>query len=75
MRLTEHVACMRDMRNSFNMLVVIRERKRPRWRPRRRWEDNIKMGHNEIVCGDEYLILLPQDVGQWQVVVSTVMNI
>jgi len=40
MRLSGHVACMRDRRGAYRVLV--RERERPLGRPRHRWEDNIK---------------------------------
>jgi hypothetical protein len=38
-----HVACMGEMRNTYKNLVVKPEGKRPLIRPRRIWEDNIKM--------------------------------
>jgi hypothetical protein len=38
-----HVACMGEMRNACKMLVRKPEGKRPLGRPRRRWEDNIRM--------------------------------
>jgi hypothetical protein len=37
------VACMRKMRKAYNILVAKPVRKRPLVRPRRRWEDNIRM--------------------------------
>jgi hypothetical protein len=36
------------MRNSYKILVVKREGKIPRVRPRRRWEDNIRMNFREV---------------------------
>ena len=49
--------------------------KRPRGRPRRRWEDNIKMDLQEVggVCED--WIELAQDRDRWRALVSTVMNL
>jgi hypothetical protein len=41
MRWTEHVACMGEMRNAYNILVGKPERKRLLGRPTRKWEDNI----------------------------------
>jgi hypothetical protein len=38
------------MRNSCRILVAIPERKRPFGRPRRKWEDNIKMNVKGIGC-------------------------
>ena len=50
------------------------EGKRPLGRPRRRWEDNIKMGVQEVgVCGD--WLELAQDRDRWRALVSTVMNL
>jgi hypothetical protein len=43
-------------------------------RPRRRWEDNIKMDLEKVgrVCGD--WMGLAQDRDRWRALVSTVMN-
>jgi hypothetical protein len=49
--------------------------KRPPERPQCRWEDNIKIVHRKIGCGDVDLIDLAQDIEQWQGFVSTVMNL
>jgi hypothetical protein len=49
MRWAEHVACMGDMRKAYKILVGKPEGKRPLRSPRRRWEDNIRMGLREIV--------------------------
>jgi len=38
-----HVACMGETRGIYSVLVGKLEGKRPLGRPRRRWEDNIKM--------------------------------
>ena len=48
--------------------------KRPFGRPRRRWEDNIKMDLEEVGrgCGD--WMGLAQDKDRWRALVSTVMN-
>jgi len=43
MRRAGHVACMRDRRVAYRVLVRRPEGRRPLGRPRRRWEDNIKM--------------------------------
>ena len=39
----------------------IPEGKRPLGRPRRKWEDNIRMDFQEVGCGDMDLIVLAQD--------------
>ena len=48
--------------------------KRPLGRPRRRWQDNIKMALQEVGrgCGD--WMDLAQDRDRWRVLVSMVMN-
>ena len=47
---------------------------RPLGRPRRRWEDNIKMEPQEVVCGGVDWIDLAQDRDRWRALVSAVMN-
>jgi hypothetical protein len=42
-RWTGYVASMRDKRSVYRVLESKHEEKRPLGRPRRRWEDNIKM--------------------------------
>ena len=51
------------------------EGKRPMGRPRRRWDDNIKMYLQEVVggCGD--WMELAQDRDRWRALLSTVMNV
>jgi len=48
MTLVEHVARMGDSRCVFRILVGISEWKRPVEGPRRRWEENIKIGLQEM---------------------------
>jgi hypothetical protein len=55
-------------------LVRKPEGKRPLERPRRRWEDNIKMDLGEIGIDGANWIRLAQDKVQWQTFVNTVMN-
>jgi len=42
---------MGEKRGLYRVLVGTSEGKRPLWRPRRRWEDNIKMDIQEVGCG------------------------
>ena len=51
------------------------EVKRPLGRPRRRWEDNIKMDLEEVGCVGIEWIELAQDKGRWRVLVTAVMNL
>jgi len=49
--------------------------KRPVERPRRRWEDNVKMHLKEVECGGMDWIELAQDRDRWRALVSAVMNL
>ena len=57
------------------MYLVSPEGKRPLGRPRRRWEDNIKMDLQEVGCGDRDWIDLAQGRDRWWAVVNAVMNL
>ena len=48
--------------------------KEPLGRPRRRWEDNIKMDIQEVGFGGMDWIQLAQDRNRWQALVNAVMN-
>jgi hypothetical protein len=58
MRWTGHVARMEEERSVYRVLVVKPEGKRSLSRPRRRWEDNIKMDLREIGIDGENWIRL-----------------
>jgi hypothetical protein len=75
MRWAGHVARMGDLRGAYNILVGRPEGRRPLGRPRRRWEDNIKMDLREIWFGDMDWIYVAQDRDRWQALVNTVMNL
>jgi hypothetical protein len=75
MRWAEHVARMGEGRNVYSVLVGKPEGKRPVERPRRRWEDGIKMDLREIGWGDVECIQLAQDRDRWRAVVNAVMNL
>jgi hypothetical protein len=51
------------------------EGKRPLGRPRRRWEDNIKMELQGVEYGGMGLIELAQDMDRWRGLVNAVMNL
>ena len=58
----------------YRVLVRKPEGRRPLWRPRRRWVDNIRMDLEEVVCGYMDWIGLAQDRDRWRTLVSVVMN-
>jgi hypothetical protein len=74
MRWAGHVARKGEGRGVYEVLVGRPEGKRPLGRPRRRWEDNIKMDLREIGIGGANWIRLAQDRVQWLAFVSTVMD-
>ena len=51
------------------------EGKRPLGRPRRSWEDNIKMDLQEVAGGGMDWIDLAQDRDRWRALVTAVMNL
>jgi hypothetical protein len=75
MRWAGHVARMGEGRGVYRVLVRRPEGKRPLGRPRRRWEDNIKMDLKEIGIDGANWIQLAQDRVQWRAFVNTVMNL
>ena len=75
MRWVGHVARMGEGRGVHRVLVGKLEGKRPLGRPRRRWEDNIKMDLREMGWGCGDWTELAQDRDRWRALVSTVMNL
>jgi hypothetical protein len=69
------VARMGEERNVYKVLVGKPEGKRPLGRPRRRWEDGIRMDLTEIGLVGVDWIRLSQDRDRWRAVVSSVMNL
>jgi hypothetical protein len=70
-----HVARVGEGRNVYRVLMGKPEGKRPTERPRRRWEDGIKMDLRELGWGGVEWIHLAQDGDRWRAVVSAVMNL
>jgi hypothetical protein len=66
---------MREGRGVYRVLVGRTKGKRPLGRPRRWWEDNIKMDLGEIGVDGASWIQLAQDRVQWRAFVNTVMNL
>jgi hypothetical protein len=69
------VARMGQERKVYRVLVGKPEGKRPLGRPRRRWEDGVRMDLREIGLGGADWIRLAQDRDRWRSVVSAVMNL
>jgi hypothetical protein len=63
-----------EERNAYKILVRNPEGKRPQGRPRRRWEDNIKMDLREIGWDVGDWIDLAQNRDHLRALVNTVMN-
>jgi hypothetical protein len=66
---------MEEERGVQRVLVGKPEGKRLLGRPRRRWEDNIKMDDQEVGGGRGAWMELTQDRDGWRALVSTVKNL
>ena len=75
LRWAGHIARIEEGRGVYRVLVVKSEGKRPLGRPRRRWEDNVKMDHQEVGCGGMDWIELAQERDWWRALVNAIMNL
>ena len=75
MRWAGHVARMGEERGVYRVLMGKLEGKRPLGRPRRGWENNIKMDLQEVGCGGMDWIELAQDRERWRALVNVVMDL
>jgi len=75
MRWAGHVVRIGQRRGVYRVLVEKPEGERPLGRPRRRWEDNIKMGLQEVGCGGMDWIELAEHRDRWRALVNAVMNL
>jgi hypothetical protein len=66
---------MGERRGAYRALVGKPEGRRPVGRPRRRWEDNIKMDLRLGGGGGVDWIDVAQDRDRWRAVVNTMMNL
>jgi len=62
-------------RGLYKVLVGKPEGKRPFGRPKRRWEDNIKIDIQKAGCGGMEWVHLAGDRDRWRALVNAVMNL
>jgi hypothetical protein len=75
MRWARRVARVGEGRNLYRILVGKPDGKRPLGRPRRRWEDNIRMDLEEVGIGCVDWSGLAQDRDRLRALVSAVRNL
>jgi hypothetical protein len=75
MRWAGHVARMGEKKKLYGVLVGNPEGKRPLGRQRRRWKYGISMDLRKSGSGRVEWIHLAQDMGRWQSLVNTEMNL
>jgi hypothetical protein len=66
---------MEERKSIYRFWVGKPEVKKLLGRPRRRWEDYIKMRLQEVGCGSMEWIELAQDRVRWRALVNAVMNL
>jgi hypothetical protein len=66
---------MGKRRGAYRVLIGIPEENRPLGRPRRKWEDHIKMDLQELRSGLIDWIQLVQDRDSWRAFVNAVLNV
>jgi len=66
---------MGERRGVYRILVGKPEGRKPLGRPRRKWEDNIKMDLQKVRCGGMEWIELAQDRDRWRELVNVVMKL
>jgi hypothetical protein len=66
---------MEEKSGAYTILVGRPEGRRPLGRPRRRWEDNIKMDLQDVGWGSMDWVELAQERDRWRALVNAVMNL
>jgi hypothetical protein len=66
---------MGERRGTYRALVGKPEGTRPLGRPKRRWEDSIKMDLREVGWGSMDWINMAQDRDRWRALVNAVINL
>ena len=75
LRWTRHVARMEEGRSAFKILTGKPPGKRPSGRPRRRWEDNIRMDLKEIGINAGNWVDSAQDRNYWGALMNASLNL
>ena len=75
LRWTGHVARKDEGRSFCKILTGKPVGKRPLGRPRRRWEDNIRMNPKEIGINAANLVDSAQDRNYWKALVNAALNL
>ena len=75
LRWAGHVARMEEGRSAFKILAGKPTGKRPLRRPRRRWEDNIRMDLEEIGINVGNWVDSAQDRNYWRALVNAALNL
>jgi hypothetical protein len=74
-RCAGHVARMREVSGAYNILVGKAEWRRPLGRPRRKWEDGIRMDLGEAVFGNVDWMYFSRDRDRWRALVNKMMSL
>ena len=75
LRWAGHVARMEEGRSAFKILTGKPTGKKPLGRPRRRWEDNIRMDLEEIGINLGNWVDSAQDRNYWRALVNAALNL
>ena len=75
LRWVGHIARMEEGRSAFKILKAKPTGKRPLGRPRRRWEDNIRMDLEEIGINAGNWVDSAQDRDYWRALVNAALNL
>ena len=75
LRWSGHVARMEEDRSAFKILTSKPTGKRPLGRPRRRWEDNIRMDLEEMGINAGNWVDSAHDRNYWRALVNAALNL
>ena len=75
LRWAGHLARMEEGRSAFKILTGTFTEKRPLGRPRRRWEDNVRMELEEIGNNAGNWVDSAQDRNYWRALLNAALNL